>query len=70
MQTGGAEVQLFAFSASPLIKLGGQVHAPAALTMVLIEQEFGWTPGDTLDDLEMRTILYFYRDSNPVLSRP
>jgi len=63
MQTGGAEVQVFSFSTSPLVKVGGHLQAPAALTMVLTEQESGWTPGDSLDDLEMRTITYFYRDS-------
>ena len=70
MQTGGAEVRLFSFAPSPLVKVGGHLHDPAALTMVLIEQESGWNPGDSLDDLEMITISYFYRDSNRVLSRP
>jgi hypothetical protein len=43
----GAEVQLFSFSSSPLVKVGGHLHAPAALTMVLTEQECGWTPGES-----------------------
>ena len=47
MQTGGADVQLFCFSTSTLVKVGGHLHGPVSLTMVLTEQESGWSPGES-----------------------
>ena len=57
---GGVELQLYSFLTLVYVRVGGQCHAPATLSLrapVSIVKDAGWAPGLVRMDIEERKTL-------------